>query len=80
MSVRSIATQLAAVPQQAIERLPSLQTSRRRPRRSGSVGEIIAGIGLGLALGIAIGLLLGADRSVAAQADPTSGEPPAQYT
>ena len=80
MTLQSIATQLAAVPQRAIEGLPSLPTSRWRRRRSWPAGETIAAIGLGLAVGIAIGLLLGAGRSADAQADSTSGEPPAQYT
>ncbi len=80
MTLQSIATKMAAVPQRAIDGLPSLPTRRFRLRRNESVGKTIAAMGLGFAVGIAIGLLLRAGPPAVAQADSTSGEPPAQYT
>ena len=80
MTVRSLATKLAAVPERAIEGLPSLPANPWRRRRTWTASESIAAFGLGLAVGVVIGLLLPAGRSAAEQADSTPGEPPAQYT
>jgi len=80
MTMQSIATKVAAVPQRAIDGLQNLPASRWRPRRNGSIGKTLAAMGLGFAVGIVIGVLLRAGPAAVAQADSTSGEPPAQYT
>lgn len=78
MNVRSLATNLAAVPQRAIDALPSLPANPWRPRRTWTAGETIAAFGLGLAVGVAIGLLLDVGSSSHEQSDSTSDETPAQ--
>jgi len=57
MTVRNLATKLAAVPERAIDALPSLPGNPWRHRRSWTAAESIAAFGLGLAVGVAIGLL-----------------------
>lgn len=80
MTVRSLATKLAAVPERAIEGLPSFPANPWRRRRTWTVGESIAAFGLGLAVGVAVGLLLQVGPSSGEQALSTSGEAPGQYT
>jgi len=77
MTVRSLATKLAAVPERAIDGLPSLPANPWRRRRTWTAGESIAAFALGLAAGVAIGLLLQVGPSADEQADPTSDETPA---
>ncbi len=80
MTVRSLATKLAAVPERAIDGLPSFPANPWRRRRTWTAGESIAAFGLGLAVGVAIGLLLHVGPSAGEQALSTSGEAPGQYT
>jgi hypothetical protein len=80
MTAHSLATKLAAVPQRAMDAIPSLPARRWRSRRSFSAGETLAAIGLGLAVGIAIGLLLPARSADGWEAGSVPGETPGQYT
>ena len=80
MTVRSLATNLAAVPERAIDALPSFPANPWRLRRTWTARESIAAFGLGLAVGVAIGLLLQVRTSKVALDDSTPGEIPGQYT
>jgi len=78
MTVKDLATKLAALPERAIDALPSLPGNPWRPRRSWTAAESIAAFGLGLAVGVAIGLLLYAGPSSEEEEDPLADGNPMQ--
>jgi len=79
MTLQTLGSKLAAVPNRALAAIPDLPSYSPRPaRRSWTAGETVAAFALGLAVGVALAVLLqGGPLAPDEEVEPSRDDAPA---